>query len=86
MKAKSFSTFGSKHNTVSITCLNSFCFFSGVMEILIESDVEGYDADPLMIDKEEAEFPSKVMEEALNSITVYSSCADTKVSSNFLEA
>ena len=52
MKAKSFSNFWSKHNTVSITCLNSFCFFLGVMEKLIESDTDRNDAVSFVTDKE----------------------------------
>ena len=54
MKVKSFSTSGSQHKMVSITCLNSFSFFLGVIEILIESDVDGHDVDPLIADKEDA--------------------------------
>ena len=84
MNVQSFSTFGSKHNTVSITCLNSFCFFSDVIETLIESHVDGYNVNPLMTDKEEVDPQMKGKEVYSNSITVDSSRTDAIESSNFL--
>ena len=56
----------------------SLCFFSGLIEKLIESYVDGHDVDPLMIDKEEVDYPLKGMEESSKSITVDSSCSNSK--------
>ena len=49
-----------------------------VMETLIESDVDGHEVDPLMIDEKEVESPLKGREEYSNSITVDSSFTDAK--------
>ena len=51
---------------------------------MIELDVDGNDVDSLMKDKEYVDSTLKGMEESSNSITVDSSCADTKWSSNLL--
>ena len=54
------------------------------MEILTESDVEGHEEYPIMIDEEEAYSSLKVTEESSNPITVDSSRTDAIESSNFL--
>ena len=84
MSAKSFSTSGSQHSTVSITCLSSLCFFSGTMETLIQSCVDGHGVRPLLMNKEDADSPLSDVEQFSNSIAVCSSCAGTKESRNFL--